>query len=115
VIVLLFNSCGGSAHPRAVSNPAAVPAPRLLELFAEGHAAMLHFPRGIYSLAASDRIGYYYSAPGGLVRQTGTGPARHGGIFVSKRDRNKLRGYIYIGGGVTHVGDLSRTPHAFRD
>ena len=29
-----------------------------------------------------------------------------GGIFVSKRDQRKLRGYVIMPGGLTHVGNL---------
>ena len=40
---------------------------------------------------------------------------REGGIFVSKRNRTKLRGYVYLGGVVTHVGNFSHANYKFRD
>lgn len=90
--------------------------PPYLELDAETHSATLHFPRGLYSLGAADKIGYYYRAPRPVMQQTGNGLyPREGGIFVSRRNPRKLRGYVYLAGGVTHVGDFSRLPHRFRD
>jgi len=38
-----------------------------------------------------------------------------GGIFVSKRDPQKLRGYVYRAGAITHVGNFSGVKHAFRE
>jgi hypothetical protein len=113
---LLLGSCGGSSHPRPVSDTAAIPMPRTLELYSEVHVATLHFPGGSYLLSAADRIGYYYRAPGGVIEHTALGPVpRDGGIFVSKRNRAKLRGYVYLAGGVTHVGNFSDAQHRFRD
>ena len=31
-----------------------------------------------------------------------------------KRDQGKLRGYVILPSGLTHVGNLSRTDHEFR-
>jgi hypothetical protein len=62
-------------------------------------------------LSAADKIGYYYRAPRKIVEQGSIG--RDGGIFVSKRDPNKLRGYIYRAGAITHVGNLSKVRHRF--
>lgn len=90
--------------------------PRFLDIYSEARAATLHFPRGSYSLAAADRIGYYYRAPETVGQHRGGGVfPREGGIFVSKRDQRKLRGYVYLAGGVTMVGNLSNVPHQFHD
>ena len=71
---------------------------------------MLHFPAGVYTLDAADKIGYYYRAP----RQIREGAIlRDGGIFVSKRNPNKLRGYVWRAGAITHVGNLSGVRHRF--
>ena len=40
---------------------------------------------------------------------------RDGGIFVNKRDPNKLRGYVWRAGAITHVGNLSGVKHHFVD
>src|SRR5712691_8284908 len=78
--------------------------------------ATLHFPRGTYLLSSEDRRGYYYEAPAGVLEHTAAGRVRRkGGIFVSKRDRNKLRGYVMMPYGLSHVGNLSRVEHEFRE
>ena len=87
-----------------------------MELLKEKQVATLHFPAGVYSFYAVDDIGTYYRAPRPVIQRTGGGSVpRNGGIFVSRRDRNKLRGYIFYAGALTHVGNLSRVPHQFRD
>ena len=106
---LLF-SCAGSSHPQLVS-PSEGPADRrYIELFREKQIATLHFPAGIYTLSAADKIGYYYRAP----RKIREGYSwRDGGIFVSKRDPQKLRGYVFRAGTITHVGNLSHAGYRF--
>jgi hypothetical protein len=105
---VLLSSC--ASHPRLGAPP------QVLELYSEAHVATLHFPSGSYSLSSEDRIGYYYSAPRAVLQHTAAGQRkRDGGIFVSKRDQNKLRGYVIMPYGLTHVGNLSRTQHQFRD
>lgn len=115
-LALLLASCAGSPHPQLLHSPAAAPSPAFLELNSEMRVATLRFPPGVYSLYAVDRIGYYYHAPRGIVQRTGLSSAvRRGGIFVSKRNRAKLRGYVYLAGTVTHIGNLSRANYRFRD
>jgi hypothetical protein len=88
----------------------------MIELRAEARVASVHFPAGIYTLSAADRIGYYYRSSRGVIQGSGPGRVvRQGGIFVSKRNRAKLRGYIYFGGSVTHVGNLSHAHYEFRN
>jgi hypothetical protein len=102
--------CAGSSHPRLISPSEGPPTRRYLELYSEKQIATLHFPAGVYTLDAADNIGYYYRAP----RKVREGYAlRDGGIFVSKRDPQKLRGYVYRAGTITHVGNLSRVRHRF--
>src|SRR6185312_9450633 len=85
------------------------------ELHREVRANTLHFPPGVYSLSSADKIGYYYRAPRKVVQHAaGSSIPREGGLFVSKRNREKLRGYIYLGGAVTHVGNFSHADYAFR-
>lgn len=75
--------------------------------------ATLHFPAGIYALSTTDKIGYYYRSPRNVLQHTAAGAVPHeGGIFVSKRNHTKLRGYVYLGGGVTHVGNFSRADYS---
>ena len=67
-------------------------------------------------LDAVDDKGYYYRAPRKIVQHSFSGSLkRNGGIFVAKRDQGRLRGYVIMPGGLTHVGDLSRADHEFRD
>ena len=90
--------------------------PRVLEVYSDRRVATLHFPRGTYLLASEDRHGYYYEAPGGVIEHTAAVQVRRkGGIFVSKRNRDKLRGYVIMPYGLTHVGNLSRVEHEFRE
>jgi hypothetical protein len=112
---LLF-ACAGSSHPRAASAIDAGRTPRYLEIYSELHAATLHFPAGVYTLSAADKIGYYYRAPQKIAEHAGAGSlGREGGIFVSKRNSQKLRGYVFRAGTITHVGNFSQAKHQFVD
>lgn len=108
--------CAGSPHPRAVDLNGRPTSPRYLEIYSELHAATLHFPAGVYTLTAADKIGYYYRAPRKVAEHAGTGSlGREGGIFVSKRHPEKLRGYVFRAGTITHVGNFSGAKHQFVD
>ena len=113
---LLF-ACAGSPHPQLVSpSEGPVGTPRYLELDSTRQVATLHFPAGIYTLSAVDKIGYYYRAPRKIGERVGSRlVGLEGGIFVSKRDPNKLRGYVYRAGAITHVGNFSHTKHRLFD
>ena len=108
--------CAGSSHPRLVSPSEGPTSPRYLEIYSELHVATLHFPAGVYTLNAVDKIGYYYRAPRKIAEHIGGGSLwREGGIFVSKRNPQKLRGYVYRAGTITHVGNFSGTKHLFQN
>jgi len=108
--------CAGSSHPRLISPSEGPPSPQYLEIDSELHAATLHFPAGVYTLNAVDKIGYFYRAPRKIAERIGGGSLwRKGGIFVSKRNPQKLRGYVYRAGTITHVGNFSGAKHRFRD
>ena len=112
---MAFSGCGGTDRRHAV-NPAATTAARFLELRTATSAGTIHFPRGLYSLDTEDRNGYYYRAPVKVTQHSFGGSYPHdGGIFVSKRNQRKLRGYVMMPGGITHVGNLSRADYQFRD
>jgi hypothetical protein len=102
--------CAGSQHPRLISPSEGPPSRRYIEVFRDKQVATLHFPQGIYTLSAADKIGYYYRAPR-KIREGGVW--LDGGIFVSRRDPQKLRGYVYRAGAITHVGNFSHVPHRF--
>lgn len=106
----ILSSCAGSSHPRLISPSEGPPSRRSILLDSEKQVATLHFPAGIYTLNAADRIGYYYRAPR-KIREGGSW--LDGGIFVSKRDPQKLRGYVFRAGTITHVGNLSHVQHRF--
>ncbi len=110
----VLTSCGGTDRRHAV-NPASTASPPFIELRTQAAAATIHFPPGLYSLETEDNNGYYYRAPGKVYERTFRGRLPHdGGIFVSKRNQRKLRGYVMMPGGLTHVGNLSRADYQFR-
>src|SRR2546423_2623197 len=112
----LLSGCAGSSHPRLVSPSEGPISPRYLEIDSQLHVATLHFPRGVYTLNAVDKIGYYYRAPRKVAEHIGGGSLwREGGIFVSKRNSQKLRGYVFRAGTITLVGNFSQAKHRFRD
>jgi hypothetical protein len=113
LVAFLLVACAGSSHPRLVSPSEGPPTQRYLELYREKQIATLHFPAGVYTLDAVDKIGYYYRAPR-KIAETGS-LWRDGGVFVSKRDPSKLRGYIWRAGAITHVGNLSHVKHRLFD
>jgi hypothetical protein len=113
---LLLFSCAGSRHyhPIPAEGPPAIA--RYLELRSEVSVATMHFPAGTYSLVAEDDRGYYYRAPRKVAEHSAGAPIWHdGGIYVNKRDPRRLRGYVYWGGKLTHVGNLSRARHDLHD
>ena len=110
----LLLACAGSSHPRLITPDEGLTAARYLEIDKELHAATLHFPAGVYTLNSADKIGYYYRAPRKIAEHAGTGSlGREGGIFVSKRNPQKLRGYVFRAGTITHIGNFSRAKHRF--
>ena len=112
---LFLGGCGGADRRHPVNSAATVTMPRFIELLSETSAGTIHFPRGLYSLESEDHHGYYYRAPGKLYQRSFSGRLPHdGGIFVSKRNQSKLRGYVVMPGGVTHVGNLSGANYQFR-
>ena len=114
VIVALLSACGGG-HFHTTSPGETTSAPPYLEMRAESSAGTLHFPRGVYVLDAVDDNGFYYRAPQKIVQHSWSGGLRYdGGVFVAKRNHRKLRGYVIMPSGLTHVGNLSRTDHVFR-
>jgi len=116
LVAFLLSGCAGGRHLHAVPAEGPSPVPRYLDLYSEVHAATLHFPAGVYTLNAVDKIGYYYRAPRKIAERLGAGSVWHnGGIFVSKRNPEKLRGYVYRAGALTHVGNFSRVRHDLHD
>src|SRR4051812_365171 len=114
IIAIAFSGCGGSDRRQPV-NPAATTAPPFIELRRNTSAGTIHFPRGLYTLDTEDSNGYYYRTPTKVYQHSFGGSYSHdGGIFVSKRDQRKLRGYVMMPGGITHVGNLSRADYQFR-
>ena len=112
---LLLTACA-SRHFHVPAEGPPSDAPHYVDLLSETQVATLHFPPGSYSFYAVDDAGYYYRAPRRIVEHTGGGSMSHnGGIFMNKRDPKKLRGYIYLAGALTHVGDLSQARHELRD
>ena len=114
LVALLFAGCGGTDRRRPVT-PSATTAPPFIELRSNASASTIHFPRGLYRLESEDQHGYYYRAPGKVYQHSfGRGYGHEGGIFVSKRDQRKLRGYVIMAAGLTHVGNLSGADYQYR-
>ena len=108
-LVALFG-CAGH-QPLAPAPPGTY-----LELNSAPAVSTIHFPRGTYVLEKSDTTGFYYRAPQSVFKHSFAGPQPYdGGIFVSRRQPPRLRGYIIWAAGLTKIGDLTRQPHAFRD
>jgi len=113
--VLFLGGCGGADRRHPVNPAATATVARFIELLSETSAGTIHFPRGLYSLESEDHHGYYYRAPGKLYQRSFSSRLPHvGGIFVSKQNQRKLRGYVVMPGGVTHVGNLSGANYQFR-
>jgi hypothetical protein len=68
-------SCAGNSHPRLISPSEGPGSPPYLQLYSEKQIATLHFPAGVYTLSAADKIGYYYRAPRKIVEQGSIGRA----------------------------------------
>ena len=114
LISIAFAGCGGIDRRQPV-NPAATTAPPFIELRRNTRAGTIHFPRGLYTLDTEDRNGFYYRTPTKVYQHSFGGSYPHdGGIFVSRRNQRKLRGYVMMAGGITHVGNLSRADYEFR-
>ena len=112
---LLLSGCGGTDRRHSVNPAGTTSAAAYLELRAKTSAGTLHFPPGLYTLDSEDPKGYYYRAPGKVYQRSFSGRLpRDGGIFVSKRNPRKLRGYVIMPSGLTHVGNLSGANYEFR-
>jgi hypothetical protein len=112
---LFLGGCGGTDRRHPVNPAATATAARFIALLSDTSAGTIHFPRGLYSLESEDHHGYYYRAPVKLYQRSFSGREPHdGGIFVSKQNQRKLRGYVVMPGGVTHVGNLSGANFQFR-
>lgn len=114
-VAFLLTSCAAEPQSHALRAERAVGPPRFIQLDEEPSISTIHFPRGIYSLDSSDAEGYYYRAPRRLIAHSfgGFNP-QDGGIFVSKRSGGRMSGYVVWAGGVTKIGNLSRSRHQFR-
>lgn len=112
---LFLGGCGGTDRRHSVNPAGTTATPPFIELRSDTSAGTIHFPRGLYSLDSEDHHGYYYRAPGKVYQRSFSGRLPYdGGIFVSKRNQRKLRGYVTMPGGVTHVGNLSGADYQFR-
>jgi hypothetical protein len=112
---VFLGGCGGTDRRQPVNPAATATVARFIALLSNTSAGTIHFPRGLYSLESEDHHGYYYRAPVKLFQRSfGGREPRDGGIFVSKQNQRKLRGYVVMPGGVTHVGNLSGANYQFR-
>lgn len=113
--VLSLTGCGGTDRRHSVNPTGTTTAAPFIELHSETSAGTLHFPRGLYVLDSEDSHGYYYRSPRRIYQRSFSGGLPYeGGIFVSKRNLRKLRGYVIMPSGLTHVGNLSGANYEFR-
>ncbi len=111
----LLTSCA-NRHFEVVAEGPPGNVPHYVELFAGTQVATLHFPPGPYSFYAVDDLGCYYRAPRKILEHTGGNSVFHdGGIYVSNQSPKKLRAYVYMAGGITQFGNLTRAHYEFRD
>ena len=107
---LLLGGCSSGKQVRQFDSP-----PQTLELQETPSRGTLHFPQGTYVYDSEDDTGYYYRAPRSVRQHSFGGSYPHeGGIFVLKRDPQRIRGYIVLGNERRKVGNLSDTRHEFR-
>ena len=107
---LLLAGCASSRQVRQFDTP-----PQFLELQESASRGTLHFPQGTYTFESEDSTGYYYRAPRSVRQHSFGGSYPYdGGIFVLRRDPQRIRGYILIGGERRKLGNLSDTRHEFR-
>ena len=115
IAVSLLTGCGGTDRRHPVNPAASRAAAPSIELHSEISTGTLRFPRGLYVLESEDGNGYYYRAPRRIYQRSFSGGLPYeGGIFVSKRNQRKLRGYVIMPGGLTHVGNLSSADYELR-
>ena len=111
----LLAGCGGTDRRHTINPAGTTSVPQYLELRSNISTGTLHFPAGLYVLDSEDHKGYYYQAPRKIVQRSFSGRfGRDGGIFVSKQDQRRLRGYVIMPYGLTHVGNLSRADYEFQ-
>ena len=109
-VALLLGGCSSGKQIRQFHSP-----PQTLELQEAPSRGTLHFPQGTYVLDTEDDEGYYYRAPRSVRQHSFGGSYPHeGGIFVLKRDPQRIRGYIVLYGERRKMGNLSGTRHEFR-
>jgi hypothetical protein len=115
-VALLLTSCLGSRNYQDIPAEGPPPTAQYLEIESEISVATLHFPPGVYTLSASDNDGFYYRAPRKIIQHVAGGSVPHqGGIYVRKTNPGNLRGYVFMSGALTHVGNFSNAPHEFRE
>jgi hypothetical protein len=115
ILALLQFSCGGNHHFRESTSAETSSAPPYLELHSGYRVGTLHLPQGNYVLNAVDDKGYYYRSRHQIIQRSYSGSiGREGGIFVEKRNPKRLRAYVIMPGGLTHVGNVSGADYGFR-
>lgn len=107
---LLLSSCASGRRVPQFNAP-----PQTLVLQEATSRGTIHFPEGTYAFESEDSDGYYYRAPRSVRQHSFGGSYPHeGGIFVLKRDPQRIRGYIVLGNERRKLGNLSDAPHEFQ-
>lgn len=112
----LLAACTGGKHFEVVAEGPPASVPQYVIVTKAPQIATLHFPPGAYRFYAKDDRGYYYSAPTPVLEHVaGNALPRKGGVYVLKQQPPVVRPYVYLAGGLTHVGKLKRDSYEFRD
>ena len=115
MIACLITACATERNYRPLPPGEGPAVPRVVDIRDNLSISTIHFPRGSYWLEAEDDAGYYYRAPGPVMKHAFAGFQQYdGGIFVRKGKREKVRGYIVWAGGRTKIGDVSPDDYDFR-
>lgn len=109
-VALLLGGCSSGKQVRQFDSP-----PQFLELQESPSRGTIHYPEGTYTFESEDASGYYYRAPRSVRQHSFGGSYPHeGGIFVLRRDPERIRGYIVLGNERRKLANLSDTRYEFR-
>ncbi len=116
LFALPLSACTGGKHFQVVAEGPPASVPQYVIVTRPPQIATLHFPSGAYRFYATDDRGYYYQAPGPVLEHVAGNPLpRKGGVYVLKQQPPVVRAYVYLPGGLTHVGKLKRDSYEFQN
>ena len=116
LFLLFLTSRTGGKHFEVVAEGPPASVPKYVIVTKAPQIGNLHFPAGAYPFYARDDRGYYYRAPHPVLEHVPGNPLpRKGGVYVLKQNPPVVRPYVYLAGGLTHVGKLKSGTYEFQD